>query len=103
MSSLGYVLLAGYPARPTEIRLRPTSGDVTLAHVRMHADQMAVPDATVRALIAEQFPRWQALPVRRIASQGTVNAIFRIGDDLAALRRQAEEEHARTTQLIPPR
>ncbi len=29
--------------------------------------------------------------------------IFRIGDDLAALRRQAEEEHARTTQLIPPR
>ncbi len=64
--------------------MRPTSGDVTLAHVRMHADQMAVPDATVRALIAEQFPRWQALPVRRIASQGTVNAIFRIGDDLAA-------------------
>jgi aminoglycoside phosphotransferase (APT) family kinase protein len=50
----------------------------------MHADQMTVPGATVRALIAEQFPPWQALPVRRIASQGTVNAIFRIGDDLAA-------------------
>jgi len=29
--------------------------------------------------------------------------IFRIGDDLAALRRQAEEERSRTTQLIPPR
>src|ERR1700758_1861143 len=50
----------------------------------MHADQMTVPSATVRALIAEQFPQWQAQPVRRIASQGTVNAIFRIGDDLAA-------------------
>jgi aminoglycoside phosphotransferase (APT) family kinase protein len=64
--------------------LRPASGDATLAHVRMHADQMTVPYATVRALIAEQFPQWQALPVRRIASQGTVSAIFRIGDDLAA-------------------
>ena len=29
--------------------------------------------------------------------------IFRIGDDLAALRRVAEEEQSRTTQLIPPR
>jgi hypothetical protein len=29
--------------------------------------------------------------------------IFRIGDDLAALRRAAEEEQSRTTQLIPPR
>jgi aminoglycoside phosphotransferase (APT) family kinase protein len=64
--------------------LRSASGDMTLTHVRIHADQMTVPGATVRALIAEQFPQWQALPVRRIASQGTVNAIFRIGDDLAA-------------------
>jgi len=29
--------------------------------------------------------------------------IFRIGDDLAALRRAAEEEQSRTTQFIPPR
>ena len=64
--------------------MRPASGDATLTHVRMHADQMTVPDATVRALVAEQFPQWQALPVRRIASQGTVNAIFRIGGELAA-------------------
>jgi aminoglycoside phosphotransferase (APT) family kinase protein len=52
--------------------------------VRMHADQLAVPVAMVRALVAEQFPTWQGLPVRSIASQGTVNAIFRIGDHLAA-------------------
>jgi len=64
--------------------LRPASGDATLTHVRMHADQMTVPGAAIRALIAGQFPQWRALPVRRIASQGTVNAIFRIGDDLAA-------------------
>lgn len=38
----------------------------------------------VRALVDAQFPQWWALPIRRIASQGTVNAIFRIGDRLAA-------------------
>ena len=67
-----------------ETRLRPARNGVTLTDVRMHAGQLTVPDATVRTLIAEQFPQWQALPVRRIASQGTVNAIFRVGGELAA-------------------
>jgi aminoglycoside phosphotransferase (APT) family kinase protein len=57
---------------------------VTLAPVRMHADQLAVPATTVRALIAAQFPQWQGLPVKQVTSQGTVNAIFRVGDELAA-------------------
>jgi aminoglycoside phosphotransferase (APT) family kinase protein len=39
---------------------------------------------TVRALVAEQFPAWAKLPIRAVASQGTVNALFRIGDRLAA-------------------
>jgi aminoglycoside phosphotransferase (APT) family kinase protein len=38
----------------------------------------------VRELIGEQFPQWRSLPVTRVASTGTVNAIFRIGDGLAA-------------------
>ena len=50
----------------------------------MHADQLTVPAPTVRALVDDQFPQWRELPVRAIASQGTVNAIFRIGDGLAA-------------------
>ncbi|MFD0818805.1 aminoglycoside phosphotransferase family protein [Micromonospora zhanjiangensis] len=50
----------------------------------MHADQLSVPVGTVRELVAEQFPRWRDLPVRSVPSQGTVNAIFRIGDRLAA-------------------
>jgi len=50
----------------------------------MHADQLTVSAGMVRALIDNQFPQWRALPVRRVASEGTVNAIFRIGDDLAA-------------------
>ena len=50
----------------------------------MHANQLTVSLQTVRELVDEQFPEWRSLPVRGIASQGTVNAIFRIGDELAA-------------------
>jgi aminoglycoside phosphotransferase (APT) family kinase protein len=50
----------------------------------MHANQLTVPVATVRALVDEQFPQWRGLPVRSIVASGTVNAIFCIGDHLAA-------------------
>jgi aminoglycoside phosphotransferase (APT) family kinase protein len=50
----------------------------------MHADQLTVPLTTVRALVDEQFPEWARLPVTGVVSEGTVNAIFRIGDRFAA-------------------
>lgn len=50
----------------------------------MHADQVDISDETARALIARQFPGWGRLPVRRVRASGTVSAIFRVGDDLAA-------------------
>ena len=50
----------------------------------MHANQLTVSAETVRELVDEQFPEWRALPIRGIRSQGTVNAIFRVGDQLAA-------------------
>lgn len=50
----------------------------------MHADQLDIDAATVRALVDEQFPAWRELPIRPLASQGTVNAIFRLGDRLTA-------------------
>jgi aminoglycoside phosphotransferase (APT) family kinase protein len=50
----------------------------------MHDDQLTVTIETVRGLVHHQFPEWRELPVRALASQGTVNAIFRIGDELAA-------------------
>jgi len=52
--------------------------------VDMHVGQLTVSGATVRELVARQFPKWRSLPIRDIASAGTVNAIFRIGDRLAA-------------------
>lgn len=50
----------------------------------MHDGQLTVPDGTVRALVDEQFPQWRGFPVRSVESEGTVNAIFRIGDQMAA-------------------
>ena len=50
----------------------------------MHPDQLTIPLATVRKLVDAQFPRWRDLPINRFASQGTVNALFRIGERLAA-------------------
>ncbi|MEV6343685.1 phosphotransferase [Actinoplanes sp. NPDC051851] len=50
----------------------------------MHAGQLTVDVETVRSLIAAQFPAWAPLPVTPVDSDGTVNAIFRIGEGLAA-------------------
>jgi aminoglycoside phosphotransferase (APT) family kinase protein len=50
----------------------------------MHTGQLSLSCETVRRLVDDQFPQWRTLTVRRVASQGTVNAIFRIGDRFAA-------------------
>jgi aminoglycoside phosphotransferase (APT) family kinase protein len=50
----------------------------------MHPGEIAIPDEVVRDLVDAQFPQWREPPVRRLATAGTVNAIFRIGDGLAA-------------------
>lgn len=38
----------------------------------------------VQELVDDQFPEWASLPISPVRSEGTVNAIFRIGDELAA-------------------
>src|SRR5262245_31558391 len=79
--------------------------------VGMHAGQLSVPVGTVRELVAEQFPEWRDLPIRDIASRGTVNAIFRIGDrltarfplepgDVTATRRWLESEAEAARELL---
>jgi aminoglycoside phosphotransferase (APT) family kinase protein len=50
----------------------------------MHEDQVDVTTEIVATLIREQFPRWSGKPIQRVSSTGTVNAIFRIGNDLTA-------------------
>jgi len=52
--------------------------------VAMHANQLTVSPQTVRDLVNEQFPAWRGLPIREVVSQGTVNALYRIGGRLLA-------------------
>ncbi len=52
--------------------------------VDMHAGQLTVSPEMVRELVDEQFPRWRGLAIRSVRASGTVNAIFRIGELLAA-------------------
>ena len=48
----------------------------------MHAEELDVPVGTAERLVAEQLPALASLPVRSVPSVGTVNAVFRLGDDL---------------------
>ncbi len=49
----------------------------------MHAGQLAITVQTVRALVGEQFPAWRGQAITAVRAPGTVNAIFRIGEQLA--------------------
>jgi len=77
----------------------------------MHANQLAVPLATVRNLVDEQFPQWRGLPLGEVRSQGTVNALFRAGDkflarfplepgDVGATRRRLQSEAQAARELL---
>jgi len=66
----------------------------------MHADQLGISDEMVRELVARQFPGWSQLPVRRVRASGTVNAIFRVGDDLAARFPLRPADPAATRRLL---
>jgi aminoglycoside phosphotransferase (APT) family kinase protein len=94
-----------------EISLWSKIGDRDAPDVDMHPNQLAVPVATVETLVAEQFPQWRTLPVQAVASHGTVNALFRIGQrllarfplqpaDVASTRRWLESEARAASQLL---
>jgi len=50
---------------------------------RMHEDELDLDVRLVRRLLDEQFPEWSGLPLRRIEPSGTVNTIFRLGEELS--------------------
>jgi aminoglycoside phosphotransferase (APT) family kinase protein len=67
----------------------------------MHHDQIEISHEIVTELVGSQFPEWLHQPIRRVESGGTVNAIFRIGDELAARfpLRRADPDHTRQLLL----
>jgi len=49
----------------------------------MHDDEVETDVHLVRGLLASQHPQWAHLPIERVASAGTDNALYRLGDHLA--------------------
>ena len=50
---------------------------------RLHADEVDITTALARRLVAGQMPGYAALPIERVDSGGTENAVFRLGSELA--------------------
>lgn len=50
----------------------------------MHEGELELTDETAGRLIARRFPALAGVPLRRVRTAGTVNTIFRIGEDLTA-------------------
>ncbi len=49
---------------------------------KLHADELDIDAELVSRLVSRQLPQWAALPVRPVSSTGTVNVLFRLGDDM---------------------
>ncbi|GLV60551.1 phosphotransferase [Dictyobacter sp. S3.2.2.5] len=75
---------------------------------KMHADELDIDVALVRRLLAAQFPRWASLPLERVRSAGTNNAIYRMGPDMyvrlpriVGATGQMDNEHRWLPRLAP--
>ncbi|WP_239710798.1 phosphotransferase [Paenibacillus sp. 19GGS1-52] len=75
---------------------------------KMHANEVEIDASLVKRLLAAQFPQWAELPLKRVKSSGTDNAIFRLGEDMAVrmpriewATGQAEMEHLWLPRLAP--
>jgi len=55
-----------------------------VTHPRLHADEPGIDAALVRRLLTRQHPSFAALPIERVESTGTDNAIYRLGTEFAA-------------------
>ena len=74
----------------------------------MHDGQLPTDVGLVRGLLADQQPRWADLPIAEVASSGTVNAMYRLGEHLAvrlprrvAVAKLIEHEQRWLPQLAP--
>ena len=79
-----------------------------MAPAKMHDDEVPTDTALVSRLLAAQFPQWADLPITPVASAGTDNALFRLGDDkvvrmprIHVAQGQAENEQRWLPWLAP--
>lgn len=71
---------------------------------KMHTDEVETDASLVCRLLKGQFPQWADLPIKRVESAGTDNAIYRLGDDMAVRLPRihwAIEQVAKEHQWLP--
>lgn len=49
---------------------------------KMHLDEFEIDEPLVRGLLEDQFPQWAELPIERVPSAGTDNALYRLGETM---------------------
>ena len=71
-------------------------------------DSVKIDECLVKQLIAEQFPQWADLPLKPFSSTGTVNVIYRLGEEMAVRlpldgegAEQLKKEHRWLPTLAP--
>jgi aminoglycoside phosphotransferase (APT) family kinase protein len=74
----------------------------------VHDDEVSTDASLVRRLLAAQFPRWARLDIEPVHSDGTDNAMYRLGGELAARLprrpgavRPMDKEHTWLPRLAP--
>jgi aminoglycoside phosphotransferase (APT) family kinase protein len=60
----------------------------------------AIDTALVRRLLRGQFPEWADRPISPVTSGGTVNAVFRLGDDLTVRLPRTAEDVAKEHRIL---
>jgi aminoglycoside phosphotransferase (APT) family kinase protein len=75
---------------------------------KMHDDEVRTDASLVRRLLAAQFPHWARLDIEPVRSDGTDNAMYRLGGALAARLprrpgavRPMDKEHTWLARLAP--
>src|SRR6476659_8057446 len=75
---------------------------------KMHVDEVDTDASLVGRLLAAQFPGWADLPIERVRSAGTDNALYRLGGDMVvrlprrpAAPGQVDKEHEWLPRLAP--
>jgi aminoglycoside phosphotransferase (APT) family kinase protein len=69
-------------AHQSDSTTSPAHDAIILVADPLHEDEIPIDTRLVRALVDRAFPDWEALPLRRLGSSGSTNALFRLGDDL---------------------
>ncbi len=72
--------------------------------LRLHENEVAIDDALVRGLLAEQLPEWVGPPLERVRTPGSDHVLYRLGDELVVRlprKEGVEEQVDKERQWLP--